>query len=460
MNATSRTIGKESIELPAFARTALTVLESCGYEAWIVGGSVRDALLGRSGNDIDIACNARWTQTQSAFEAAGFSTHETGTEHGTLTVVVEGNAIEITTYRSDGRYSDGRHPSEVSFVNSIEEDLARRDFTINALAYHPDRGLLDLFKGLDDLRDGIIRTVGVPEERFGEDALRILRGCRLMSQLGFRIEDETLAAMKSSKCLLRRISQERITHEIEGLLMGDHAHDALMATIDVIAFVMPELVAMKGCEQRTPYHIYDVWEHTAWVVQHSPKTRLSRWAALLHDSGKPAASFIGPDGMGHFYGHAYASVELGRSLLERFLVAPALRDRILTLVRCHDDLIDPNPRAVKRALARLGGDVELFGALCDIKRADALSQAPQCAGRVELANELERILEAILAEDQVFSLKGLAINGRDILALGLEPGPAVGDVLKACLDAVIDERLENESDALLAFAKEHIAHTQ
>lgn len=456
MDAHADLTSNATINIPRFALSALEALESFGYEAWIVGGFVRDALLGRSSNDIDIACDAHWTQAKAAFEAAGFATHETGTKHGTITVIVEGEAVEVTTYRTDGSYADGRHPKDVTYINSIEGDLARRDFTINALAYHPRRGLIDVYGGLDDLKQGLIRTVGVADKRFSEDALRILRGCRFMSQLGFRIENSTYNAMKSHKCLLRRISQERITHEIEGLLLGDHVHDALMECIDVISFVMPELLAMKNYEQRTPYHIYDVWEHTAWVVQHTPPKRLERWAALLHDSGKPAAGFIGPDGVGHFYGHAFVSVELGRNILERFLIAPPLRDKILTLVRCHDDVIEAKPRAVKRALARLGGDADLFAALCNIKRADALSQAPECIGRVELANELERVLHEVLEQDQVFSLKQLAIKGGDILSLGVEPGPGVGDALAACLDAVIDEKIPNDRERLIAFASDHI----
>lgn len=457
MSVASPSLHEAQLELPGYALTALSVLEAAGFEAWCVGGFVRDALLGRCINDVDIATNAHWTQTKAAFEGAGFGTRESGVKHGTLTVVIGDSAVEVTSYRSDGSYADARHPSSVTFVSSIEEDLARRDFTVNALAYHPDRGVLDAFGGFDDLRAGLIRAVGVPKKRFSEDALRILRGCRFMSQLGFAIEKETLAAMKASKCLLRHVSQERITHEIEGLLLGEHVHDALMETIDVISFVMPELLAMKGHEQRTPYHIYDVWEHTAWVVQNTPPNRLVRWAALLHDAGKPAASFVGADGVGHFYGHAHVSLVLGESLLSRFLIAPSLRSRILALVRSHDDVIEANPRAVKRALARLGGDVELFAALCDLKRADALSQAPHCVGRVELANELERILDHVVSEDQAFTLKALAINGRDVVDLGVEPGPAVGNLLAYALDAVIDERIENDKDVLRAYVADYLA---
>ena len=238
--------------LPPVALTTLEVLEGGGFEAWCVGGFVRDALLGRSVHDVDVATSARWQEAQRLFEAAGFATHETGVAHGTLTVVVGGEPVEVTTYRVDGAYRDGRHPDAVSFAHSIEEDLSRRDFTVNAMAFHPERGLLDPFGGQADLAAGVLRTVGDPHKRFSEDALRILRGCRFASQLGFALEDETGAAAVSQKSLLARVSAERILHELDGLLCGEHVHDALLGTADVLSFVLPELVAMRGFPQATP----------------------------------------------------------------------------------------------------------------------------------------------------------------------------------------------------------------
>ncbi len=449
---TLATTANHIIDLPSHALAALEVLESAGFEAWCVGGFIRDALLGRAGNDVDVACSAHWRQAQASFEAAGYRTHETGVAHGTLTVIIEGHPVEVTTYRCDGSYSDGRHPDEVSFVSTIEEDLARRDFTINAIAYHPIRGFVDEFNGLADLQTRVIRTVGDPKKRFAEDALRILRACRFKSQLGFSLDEETLSAMKSSKSMLRSVSIERVTHEIDLLLLGDHVHDALMETVDVLSFVLPELASMKGFDQRTPYHIYDVLEHTAWVVQHTPPERLVRWAALIHDMGKPAAAFEDGD-VRHFYGHAHVSVDLGRALMTRFLMAPAFRDRVLTLVKHHDDVISPDTRAVKRVLGRkLGGDADLFRSLCDLKRADAFSQAPHCAPRAEVAQELKRVLDEILESKEAFSLRQLAVNGRDILSLGVEAGPRVGAILDAALEAVVEGDLPNEREALLAFA--------
>ena len=443
--------------LPATALAAVAVLEDGGFEAWCVGGCGRAAPCGGPNHVVDGATTARGLGAQRHWAAAGGAPHETGVAHGTLTVVVGGDPIEVTTYRVDGAYRDGRHPDAVSFAGSIEEDLARRDFTVNAMAFHPSRGLLDPFGGQADLAAGILRTVGDPRERFAEDALRILRGCRFVSQLGFALEEAAWAAAVSQKSLLARVSAERIFHELDGLLRGERVHDALLSTADALSFVLPELVAMQGFPQATPYHIYDVLEHTAWAVQHVPPEPLLRWAALCHDMGKPAAAFTGPDGVGHFYGHAAVSVELARGLLDRLKAPTALREGVLTLVRRHDDVVEPTPRSVKRMLRRLGGDPALFRALCALKRADALAQAPRCAPRARLADELAELLDAVLAADEAFSLAQLAVDGRDVLALGVSPGPQVGAALQAALDAVIDEQVPNDPAALQAFLADWLA---
>ena len=374
---------------------------------------------------------------------------ETGVAHGTLTVACEGEPLEITTYRTDGVYSDGRHPDSVAPASSIEEDLQRRDFTINALAYHPARGIIDPFGGLDDMERGVLRCVGNPATRFSEDALRILRACRFASQLGVAIDPATFEAMIACKNLLRQVS------ELERFVCGDYVHDALMACVDVLAFVLPELVAMKGCAQVTKYHIYDVLEHTAWVVQRTPPEPLQRWSALFHDMGKPAAAFFEETDEGpveHFYGHAAVSVSLACGIMHRLPFPAWLRRDVPPLVRAHDDVVPPNARAVRRMLGRLGGRTDLFAALCDIKRADALAQAPFCAPRADAADELRALMEQILEEEAAFTVKHLVINGRDIMALGVAAGPEVGRLLDACLDAVIDERVPNEREELLTFA--------
>ena len=441
------------VALPDYAVAAISALEACGYEAWCVGGCVRDAILGRDVNDYDIATNAQWADTERALTARGFTVHRTGVKHGTVTASLDGHAMEITTYRTDGEYSDGRHPDSVEFVSSIEDDLARRDFTINALAYHPSRGLLDCWGGLGDIDRKTIRAVGDPAKRFREDALRILRGCRFASQLGFSLEPATKQAMWSCKMRMAHVSSERITHELTELLLGEHVHDALMECIDIIGAVLPELVAMKGFEQHTPYHIYDVWEHTAWVVQRSPRTPLARWAALFHDGGKPGAFFMDGD-RGHFFGHPLLSVDITRGALARLALSPAFVANVLTLVQLHDRMIPATPKGVKRALATLEGDVELFRALIALKRADALAQSSLSEPRLQLASDLETVLEAVLSTEDVFTLGQLAINGKDVMSLGVPEGPGVGDALAQALDAVIDERVPNERNALLSFVAE------
>ena len=444
-----------ALPVPPQARRVIEVLEAAGFEAWCVGGFVRDSLLGRPVSDIDIACSALWPQTEEACLAAGMRVHRTGEKHGTVTVVCDDAAFEVTTFRVDGAYSDARHPDEVRFVRSLKEDLARRDFTINAMAYHPLRGLADPFGGLEDARRGIIRTVGDPAQRFGEDALRILRACRFSSQLGFSLDGATYQAMLEGKRGLLRVSSERITAELQKLLLGDNVRDALLQTVDVISAVLPELVAMKGFDQCTPYHCHDVLEHTARAVAGTPPYPLVRWAALFHDMGKPAAFFKEPGGRGHFYGHAKISVPLARGIMDRLTFSTAFRDRVLLLVERHDDVFDATPRAVKRALARMGGDVELFRALCDLKRGDASAQAPAYAEeRMRRADDLLRVLDRILAEGEAFTLKHLAVNGRDAMDAGIAQGPSVGAALAAALDAVIDEQIPNDRETLLAFLDE------
>lgn len=443
------------LPVPPQARRVIEVLEAAGFEAWCVGGFVRDSLLGRPVSDIDIACSALWPQTEETCLAAGMRVHRTGEKHGTVTVVCDDAAFEVTTFRVDGAYSDARHPDEVRFVRSLKEDLARRDFTINATAYHPLRGLADPFGGLEDARRGIIRTVGDPAQRFGEDALRILRACRFSSQLGFSLDGATYQAMLEGKRGLLRVSSERITAELQKLLLGDNVRDALLQTVDVLSAVLPELVAMKGFDQCTPYHCHDVLEHTARAVAGTPPYPLVRWAALIHDMGKPAAFFKEPGGRGHFYGHAKISVPLARGIMDRLTFSTAFRDRVLLLVERHDDVFDATPRAVKRALARMGGDVELFRALCDLKRGDASAQAPAYAEeRMRRADDLLRVLDGILAEGEAFTLKHLAVNGRDAMDAGIAQGPSVGAALAAALDAVIDEQIPNDRETLLAFLDE------
>lgn len=441
------------LALPAYAETALTVLEAAGYEAWVVGGFVRDAFLCRPSADVDIACSAHWEDTQEAFEEAGFHTYETGVAHGTLTVMVGEHSIEVTTYRADGTYTDARHPDAVQFVRSIEEDLARRDFTINAMAYHPQRGLLDPYNGRADLRAHLIRAVGEPKKRFAEDALRILRASRFAAQLGFAIELATYKGMLENKGLVPRVAVERMRHELELLLCGTHAGTVLETQVDVLSAALPELVAMKGFDQCNPYHIYDVLGHTAHVVDGTPPYPLVRWAALFHDMGKPATFFKEDNGRGHFYGHPRVSVQIAQGVMRRLKMPSAFEADVLRLVERHDDVIEPTPRAVKRVLAKLDGRPEMFRALVDLRKGDARGQAPRCAYRVEENEHLLGFLGDILAANEAFTLKRLAIKGEDVIEAGVPQGPAVGNALNRALEAVIDGKVPNTREALLNFVR-------
>jgi tRNA nucleotidyltransferase (CCA-adding enzyme) len=438
----------------------IRVIESSGAEAWFVGGFVRDALLGRACADIDIATSAPWQQVKRAAHEAGMRTAETGTKHGTITVIAnaqnetgvtgESVACEVTTFRAEGAYTDCRHPDSVSRAQTIEEDLSRRDFTINSMAWHPARGLCDPHGGMNDLHAGIIRCVGDPNARFAEDALRILRACRFCAQLGFEIDGENLAAMKRNKHLLAHVSTERITHELDCLLMGNAARKAIMQTVDVLAFVLPELAAMKGCPQRTKYHSLDVLEHCAAAVEASPKRRLCRWAALLHDAGKPAAAFLSADGTEHFYGHAHVSGHLAQGVADRLLMSNAFKAQLVTLVKNHDRVIAPSAKSVKRALAALDGNVNLMRDLLALKRADSLAHAPEFSSTAHV-DEVEAELNRILEEKEAFTVKSLDISGTDLIRAGIPQGPAVGSALSAALNATINEEVPNKKQDLLAF---------
>ena len=444
-----------ALPLPQAALRALDILESAGYDAWIVGGCVRDFIMHRPCTDIDIASAALWEDAERLFLDAGYRVQRTGTKHGTITVLVDDQSFEVTTFRIDGMYKDARHPKQVKFVRTIEEDLARRDFTMNAIAYHPQRGYVDKFNGLGDIQQRVIRAVGNPNARFNEDALRILRGCRFCSQLGFTIEPLTYQDMYVNKGLMTRISPERALHELDLFILGDYVHDALLSTVDIMSALMPELVAAKGFDQKSKYHCYDVLEHTAYAMQNVPRYRLVRWAAFLHDLGKPASYFTHEDGIGHFYLHAKISAFMAEGILRRLKMSPSFMEQVCLLVRVHDDFIEPTPKSVKRMLAKLDGNTELFCALCDLKFGDAMGHAPSYRGRAKQAMELKSVMNQVLVEGEAFSLKHLAINGRDVINAGVEAGPEVGRLLKAALSEVIDEHLPNTKEALMSYVLEN-----
>lgn len=446
------TLTRASKLIPPCVISVIDLIESAGYETWLVGGFVRDLLLERPLHDFDLTTAAPWQQVKELCVAAGYAAHETGTKHGTITVVADDTALEITTFRTEGAYLDHRHPSEVIFTDSIEEDLGRRDFTVNAMAFHPARGILDPFSGQTDLHGRMIRCVGDTHARFSEDALRILRALRFASQLDFTLEPKTAHAALDQREDLRLIAGERIEDELTKLLCGENVYQVLMEHAAILNVVLPELIAMEGLDQKTKYHIYDVYEHTAWVVHYSPATPLARWAALLHDIGKPDTFFTDEEGVGHMYGHPKMSVEHLHSIAKRLHFSRTFTNDLALLVRYHDTRPAPTKKSIRRLYAKLENKEYLFHAMCDLMRADSLAQAPEYHERVNETNELEALFDEMIAENEVFSLRDLPLSGKDLIEAGIPEGPAIGEALEAAFQEVVEERLSLDHDALLAFA--------
>lgn len=436
------------ILLPDAVREAIGRLESGGYEAYAVGGCVRDSLLSRTPNDWDLTTSARPEQTVACF--SGFRVIETGIKHGTVTVLLNGSPLEITTYRRDGAYADHRHPDHVTFSDAVEEDLARRDFTVNAMAYHPVRGLVDPFGGQADLARGTIACVGDPRTRFEEDGLRILRAVRFASVLGFSIDAPTAEAIHAQKDLLDSVARERVREELDKLLLGTGAVGILRDYSDVLTQILPELAPSVGFAQNTKYHCYDVFEHTLCALEHAPADRNVRLAVLLHDAGKPECHTA--DDLGdHFKGHAEVSVRLAEAILSRLRYDNAAKEEILTLVRLHDQPLLCDEKHVKKLL-RVYPEETLFRLLA-VRKCDILAHAPAYRDRLDEQEAIPRLIEAIKAENACFSLRSLAVNGDDLIAAGIPKGKEIGKALELLLDAVTDGILPNEKEALLSYLR-------
>lgn len=446
------------IELPGGAAALLERLERAGFEACAVGGCVRDSLLGVTPHDWDLCTAARPGQVKDALAGLDCKVLDTGVKHGTVTVLFRGEPYEVTTYRVDGPYSDARHPDSVALTTCLEDDLARRDFTVNAMAYSPGRGLVDPFGGEEDLRRGIISCVGDPEARFAEDALRILRALRFASTYGFSIAPATAFAIHGKKDLLARIAGERVREELCRLLCGKAVLEVLLAYSDVLCVPIPELAPCVGFDQRSRYHCWDVYGHLARAVaacQSVADSRagdsVTRFALLLHDIGKPQCFTLDESG-GHFKGHAGAGAALAEAVLDRLRFDGKRRREILELVRFHDTPPEPTPKSVRRWVARLGP--EQTARLLETARADALAHAEWTVGkRLEALDAAEALLRRALAEDACFSLRDLAVKGDDLLALGVPEGKQVGRLLRALLDEVLDGETPNEREALLERAE-------
>ena len=434
------------IPIPEEVNSILEKLQESGYEAYIVGGCVRDALLGREPNDWDITTSALPLEVKRIFA----KTVDTGLKHGTVTVLAGGKGYEVTTYRVDGVYEDGRHPREVTFTPSLKEDLQRRDFTINAMAYREPGVLVDLFGGQKDLEDGVIRAVGDPEQRFSEDALRILRAIRFSAQLGYRIEEQTLRAASELAPTLRKISAERIRVELEKTITSDHP-DLLRTAYEagITAIVLPEFDLCMETRQNNPHHCYTVGEHTLKGMELIRNDRLLRLTMLLHDMGKPSCLTTDETGIDHFYGHQEESVSLAQTILRRLKYDNDTIRKVVTLVRYHDMQIRLTAPAVRKAVVKIGED--LFPLFLEVKQADLLAQSTFLREeKQQTLDEVKRLYAEIIASGDCLNLRHLAVNGSDLIQMGVKPGREVGSILAQMLEEVLNVPVHNDREYLLS----------
>lgn len=438
-------MGDIEIRIPPGAARILRVLEDHGYEAFVVGGCVRDSLLGRNPNDWDITTSALPLQVKALFRR----TIDTGLKHGTVTILMDGEPFEVTTYRVDGEYLDGRHPSEVTFTASLQEDLQRRDFTINAMAYSEKKGLQDLFGGLPDLEKGLIRAVGDPAKRFGEDALRIMRAVRFAAQLGYEVEEDTVQAMKELAPTLSKISAERIAAELEKLLVSPHPEKLKMAyECGITAVILPEFDRCMETAQNNPHHKYSVGEHTIVSIGNARPDRILRYTMLMHDMGKPSCKTTDEQGIDHFYGHQEVSAQMANDILRRLKSDNETRRSVSKLVRYHDLTCGLTGKSVRKAISLIGED--LFPLYLEVKDADTRAQSDfRFQEKMDYLEEVRLLYRKILEEGDCLSLKDLAVNGKDLIAAGMKPGREIGEVLEAMYRDVIDDPEHNNKEYLM-----------
>lgn len=442
------------IMLPEKVKYLINTLMEAGYEAYAVGGCIRDSILGREPDDWDITTSASPLLVKELFRR----TVDTGLQHGTVTVLLDQEGFEVTTYRIDGEYRDCRHPSSVTFTSELAEDLRRRDFTVNAMAYNDRIGLVDLFGGIEDINKKVIRCVGNPEERFQEDALRMMRAVRFSAQLGYQIEEETLAAVGKLSSNLKQISVERIQTELVKLVLSPHPEKLRIAyESGITKIILPEFDACMVMEQRNPHHCYSVGEHILRSMQEVKADRVLRLAMLFHDIGKPETLSVDEQGIYHFHGHPAVSEAMARSILRRLKFDNSTIDMVTGLVRYHDYEVPADAKSVRRALMEVGE--ALFPLLFYVKQADIRAQSNYM--RREKEEKLQRVYqvyEQVMAERQCVSLKTLAVSGRDLIKeAGMQPGPSLGRLLKELLNLVIEDPAMNQRELLLKAAKERTA---
>lgn len=436
------------IELPERVDRIITILQDHGYEAYAVGGCVRDSVLGRRPKDWDITTSATPEETKALFH----KTFDTGIQHGTVTVLMGEKGFEVTTYRIDGEYEDSRHPKEVTFTRNLQEDLQRRDFTINAMAYNKKDGLVDIFGGISDIQANVIRCVGNAKERFFEDALRILRGLRFAAQLGFDIEEETRRAMGELAPTLEKISAERIQAELVKMVTSDRPEllrDAY--ELGITRVFLPEFDRIMVTAQETPHHMYSVGEHTLHAMKNIRPDKVLRLTMLLHDMGKPALKTVDDEGVAHFKRHAAESLIIAKDVLKRLKFDNDTLNKVTRLVCCHDYRMPAAAKSVRRAMNRIGEDI--FPYYMEVRRADVLAQSMYRRDeKIKNLDEVEALYREIIKEDQCVSLKGLAVSGKDLIALGMKPGKEIGACLDRLLEQVIEEPGWNEKGKLLELA--------
>ena len=440
------------IEVPKRVKEIIETLQEHGYDAYAVGGCVRDSLLHSSPADWDITTSAKPMEVKSLFRR----TVDTGLVHGTVTVMLGREGFEVTTYRIDGEYEDSRHPKEVVFTGELREDLRRRDFTLNAMAYNDREGLVDAFGGIRDLEQGIIRCVGDPYERFTEDALRILRAVRFAAQLGFSIEERTKKAAQELAPTLAKISAERIATELTKLLVSKNPH--LLKTAweaGITKVVLPEFDAMMETPQNTPHHCLSVGEHTLKSLEYVDADKILRFTMLLHDTGKPASRTTDENGRDHFKGHSTGSEKTARNVLRRLKLDNDTIQKVTKLVYWHDYRPEPNAKAVRRALNKVGED--LFPLLLKVQYADTMAQSEyRREEKLERIRKVEEIYRGVLERKECVSVKTLAVNGRDLIEAGMKPGPEIGGMLNRLLEEVLEEPEINEKGRLMGIVEREL----
>ena len=445
---------KLKIEIPSGANEIIHSLQNNGYEAFLVGGCVRDSILNRPIHDYDITTSATPGEMMKVFKDKRII--ETGLQHGTITILIDGEAYECTTYRIDGNYSDSRRPDSVTFTRSLEEDLKRRDFTINAMAYNDEVGLVDPFNGMEDIEYNKIRCVGRAEDRFSEDALRILRAIRFASQLGFVLEPDTDWNISKMYKNLENISIERINSEFCKIAVSSDFCVQMVLYHEVFSLFIPEIKSMIKFPQNNPYHVYDVWNHTVHAIEYCESDDLvTRLAVFFHDIGKPHCYQDGEDGIRHFKGHGRVSANMTDEIMKRLRFDNDTREKVVELIYYHDATFEVGKKYVKRWLNKIGE--EQFRRLLNVRRADIKAQVDMNQGiRLQKIDNIEYILEEVLQDNECFSLKDLAVNGKDLITVGYKPGKEIGEILNNLLDSVISGEYINEKEKLLEIAERRL----